>query len=235
MSEIKANRTKNLRYKWSALATMGWQSIWDELDAIGEACADIHWYVDQDDETLLNALDGDDEEVWEFKMAFADLEAKADQIAEALREQFGRGRSDDPDRDFDDCTVALVGNRYQMIGFYGEGGMEEDYHSLTAYDAQLAQTEAGKRLMRKTKADMLSTIGQCVGTLIAFLDLRQSYDYLRATFDILRDENTSLLKQIKAIEAAYEAADAAGWYSWKPEVKKFDRLLDCLPDRAWVE
>ena len=76
--------------------------------------------------------------------------------------------------------------------------MEEDYYSLTAYDAQLAQTEAGKRLMRKTKADMLSTIGQCVGTLIAFLDLRQSYDYLKATVDILRDENTSLLKQIRA-------------------------------------
>lgn len=168
-------------------------------------------------------------------MAFADLEARADQLAEALREQFGRGRSDDPDRDFDDCTVALVGNRYRMIGLYGEGGMEEDYYSLTAYDAQLAQTEAGKRLMRKTKSDMLSTIGQCVGTLIAFLDLRQSYDYLKATFDILRDENTSLLKQIKAIETAYDAADAVDWCSWKPEVKKFDRLLDCLPDRAWVE
>ena len=134
MSEIKANRTRNLRYKRPALATMGWQSIWDELDAIGEACADIHWFVDQDDETLLNALDGDEDEVWEFKMAFADLEARADQLAEALREQFGRGRSDDPDRDFDDCTVALVGNRYRMIGLYGEGGMEEDYYSLTASD-----------------------------------------------------------------------------------------------------
>ena len=67
---------------------------------------------------------------------------------------------------------------------------------------------------------MLSTIGQCVGTLIAFLDLRQSYDYLKATFDILRDENTSLLKQIKAIETAYDAADAVDWCSWKPEVKK---------------
>ncbi len=68
-----------------------------------------------------------------------------------------------------------------------------------------------------------------------FLDLRQQYDYLKATFDILWDENTSLLKQIKEIEAAYEAADETGWYSWYAEVKRFDQLLDCLPDRAWIE
>ena len=109
------------------------------------------------------------------------------------------------------------------------------YVALASYDHELAQTEAGKRLMRKTKAEMISTIGQCVGVLIAFLDLRQQYDYLKATFDILRDENTSLLKQIKEIEAAYVEADAAGWYSWRLEVKRFDRLLDYLPERTWIE
>ena len=42
MSEIKANRTRNLRYKRPALATMGWQSIWDELDAIdADGCVSI--------------------------------------------------------------------------------------------------------------------------------------------------------------------------------------------------
>ena len=49
----------------------------------------------------------------------------------------------------------------------------------------MAQTEAGKRLMRRTKADMIATIGQCLGILLAFFDLRQQYDYLKATFDIL--------------------------------------------------
>lgn len=68
-----------------------------------------------------------------------------------------------------------------------------------------------------------------------FLDLRQQYDYLKATFDILWDENTSLLKQIKEIEAACEAANETEWYSWYAEAKRFDQLLDCLPDRAWIE
>lgn len=232
MSNSKAANTRNLRWKRPALASMGWSSIWEELDAIVEACGDIHWFIDQDDETLLNALDGDEDEVWEFKFAFADLEAKADQLGEALREQFGRGRSDDPDRDFDDCTVALVGNRYEMVGY---DGYEEDYYGLTGYDRNLAQSEAGKRLMRKTKADMLSTIGQCVGTLLAFLDLRQSYDYLKATFDILRDENTSVLKQVKEIDAAYEAANASGFWYGDDATKRFDRLLEELPARAWIE
>lgn len=232
MSEIKANRTRNLRYKRPALASLGWDAIWRELEEIQEVCSDVHWFTDQDDDTLLNALDGDEEETWEFKLAFSDLEAKANQLSEALLEQFGRGHSDDPDRDYDDCTVALIGNRYRTVGY---DGYEEDYYDLTSYEQELAHTEAGKRLMRKTKADMLATIGQCVGTLLAFLDLRQQYDYLKATFDILRDENTSMLKQIKEIEAAYEAADAAGWYSWSPEVKRFEQLLDCLPDRVWIE
>lgn len=108
--------------------------------------------------------------------------------------------------------------------------------SLTRYEEELAETEAGKWLMRLTKKDMISTIGQSVGTLIAFLDLRQSYDYLKATFDILRDENTSMLQQIKAIEAAYEEACCTDWWHRKREaVDKFDQLLEALPDRVWIE
>lgn len=232
MSEIKANRTRNLRYKRSALASMGWDAIWQELEDIQEACSNVHWFFDQDgDETLLNALNGDEEDEWEFKMAFADLEAKADQLCDALRYQFDWRTRDDPERDFNDCTVALIGNRYKTIGFDVE---EEDYFSLTGYDQELAYTEAGKRLMRKTKAEMISTIGQCVGILVAFLDLRQQYDYLKATFDILRDENTSLLKQVKEIEAAYEAMVTADWAERPAAEKRFDQLLDCLPEgRGW--
>ena len=72
-------------------------------------------------------------------------------------------------------------------------------------------------------------MGQCFGILIAFLDLRQQYDYLKATFDILRDENTSLLQQIKAIDAAYDAMDRADWVKRPALEKEFDQLLaPCL-------
>ncbi len=225
----KANRTRNLRYKRPALASMGYDFIRPELWEIQDACTDIHYYIDHDDDTLLNALDGDDEAVWEFKLAFADLEAKVERLIYAIGE---RCDYDGFPRMFDDCTVALVGDQYDLVGY---DSLEEDYFSLCSYDEKLAQTEAGRRLMRLTKAEMRSTIGQCVKISWAFLDLRQQYDYLKATFDILRDENTSLLKQIKEIDSAYSAADAVEWYEWKDEVKRFDRLLAALPDRAWVE
>ena len=65
--------------------------------------------------------------------------------------------------------------------------------------------------------------------------MRQSYDYLKATFDILRDENTSMLQQVKEIDAAYQALVTADWVERPSLEKRFDRLLDALPDRAWVE
>ena len=209
---------------------MGFEFLRVELDDIRDACDTIHWWTDQDDETLLNALDGDDEDVWEFKLAFSHLEAKADELFEMIYELCRY--EDDFGQVYDDCTVALIGNRYQTIGY---DSFEEDYYALTGYEPGLAQTESGKRLMRRTKAEIISIIGQCFGILIAFLDLRQQYDYLKATFDILRDENTSMLQQVREIDAAYKALVTADLSARSEAEKKFDRLLSALPDRAWVE
>lgn len=209
---------------------MGFEFLRVELDDIRDACDTIHWWTDQDDETLLNALDGDDEDVWEFKLAFSHLEAKADELFEMIYELCRY--EDDFGQVYDDCTVALIGNRYQTIGY---DSFEEDYYALTGYEPGLAQTESGKRLMRRTKAEIISIIGQCFGILIAFLDLRQQYDYLKATFDILRDENTSMLQQVREIDAAYKALVTADWSARSEAEKKFDRLLSALPDRVWVE
>ncbi len=225
ISTIKSTRTRNLRFNSPALASLGFADILEELYSIMDACSDVQWFVDQDDDTLLNALDGDDEAEWEFRMAFADLSGKSGQLYDMIQDNIDY-------QTFDDCIVSLIGNRYQLVGFDMD---EEDYFSLTAYEQELAYTEAGKRLMRKTKAEIISTVGQCIGILIAFLDVRQSFDYLKATFDILKDENTSLLQLIKEIDQAYEKAADVGFYSWHDEVKAFDRLLEALPERAWIE
>lgn len=222
----KKSRAMALRYKKGALASMSYDAILQELYDIQEACTDVRWYLEQGDETLLNALGDDEEAEWEFRMAFCDLDGKAEILRNAVDEYIIQ-------EEYDDCTVALIGNRYAAVGY---DGYEEDYYALTSYEAELAQTEAGKRVMRHTKVEMLSLIGQCLGTLIAFLDLRQQYDYLKATMDILRGENTSLLKQIKEIDAAYDSAAEIGFaYSWYPEVKRYNALIASLPDRMWIE
>lgn len=231
MSGTKASRTRDMRYKRPALASMSYDAMRTELWNIRDACVDIHFFTDQDDDTLLNALDGEEDEVWEFRMAFSDLEAKADRLEQIIGDYYGWG-DNGLERTYNDCTVALIGDRYKILGYDSE---EEDYFALTSYDERLAHTEAGKRLMRRTKAEMLSTIGQCMGILLAFLDLRQQYDYLKATFDILRDENTSLLQTIKEIDAAYDAVTVEWWNRSNEAVRQFDALLENLPERAWVE
>lgn len=226
MPQTKAERAKMLRYKQPALMSMGFDAITTELEEIREACSDVRWFMEDDDETLLNALDGDDEAEYEFRIAFADLSTKTEQLQSALQDWDVRDY-------FDDCTVALIGNRYKLVGY---DSLEEDYYALASYEIDLACTESGKKLMRKTKADMLSSIGQCMGITLAFYDLRQSYDYLKATIDILRDENTSLLQVIKQIDDAYEAAFEEGLqYDWGDKNRKFNALLDQLPDRIWLE
>lgn len=229
----RIRRARALRYKKAALSTLTIDAMLDELGEIQEACSDIHWYVDSEDDTLLNALNGDDEEEYEFKTLFADLEANADRLYDAIQENYVNSIWLPHLHDyFDDCIVSLIGNRYELIGF---DFIEEDYFALTSYQSELAVTESGKRLMRHTKAEIIAMIGHCLGILLAFFDLRQQYDYLKAALDVLRDENTSYLKVIKEISDAYEKAAEGNFHVWNEETRKFDQLLSNLPDRAWIE
>lgn len=228
MAVDKEQRTRALRYKRPALASMGYEWLDSELGEIAEACNDVAWYA-QDDDALLAALDGDDEEAFEFRMMFSDLSTQCSALQSRLYE-LGQRDEDGAARTYNDCTVALIGNRYQTIGF---DTLEEDYYSLTSYQQELAHTEAGKRLMRHTKAEILSIIGQSVGILVAFLDMRQRYDYLKATMDVLRDGNQSILQAVKELEKIYEEAAAAGFSGKAGD--RFDELLWTVPERMWVE
>ena len=102
--------------------------------------------------------------------------------------------------------------------------------SLVSAESSWAVSETNKRVMRMTKQEIIEKVGQCVGITLAFIDLRQQYDYLKATFDILRDENTSLLQTIRDIEKAYDEFQD----SYQKE-KEFDLLVKNLPEKMWVE
>jgi hypothetical protein len=220
----KAERSKNMRYKKPALAMLSREGVFDELYDISSKCSDLQYYM-SDDDTLLNALDGDEEDEYEFRMLFGDLSAKCDFLNEAMADNYVTEH-------LDDFLVGCLGGRYCVIGY---DGYEEDYFGLTRFESGLAQTESGKRLMRLTKEQLLSVAGQVMGIVISFLDVRQKYDYLRATFDILKDQNTSILDNIKAIEEAYEKAANENFYDGQPNTRLFNTLLSNLPDRAWLE
>ena len=223
----KAEASRNLRYKRPALSDLSYYEIVEKLDEISEACSEIHWAF-EDDETLINALDGNDEEAWEFKMLFGSLEAEAYQLSEAMTDGY-EYLWDDPEKHWNDLSVALIGNRFELVGF---DDYQEDYFTLSSYEQELATSEAGKRVCRLTKAEMLSQIGQVLGLILAFHNVEMKYDALKATIDILRDRNTSIIKQIKAIEAAYTKAQ--GEPEWSRNWKVFDRMTSELPEQLWI-
>lgn len=232
--EAKQLAARQLRCKRPALADMDYGELVETLWAIQEDCYEIRDMV-ADDEKLIAALDGDEEEAYEFQMAFADVEGSCDQLIGAIEERQRDLREDEVEREYNDCTVALVGELYKLVGY---DSYEEDYYGLTSWDREYAEEESGKRLMRKTKAEMLNTIGYNMRLFLGYQNLKQQYEHLKATIEIVKGTNQTLIDQLREIEAAYEEAERASSgfkYNWYNEVKAYNRLLEKVPDQFWVE
>lgn len=222
----KQETARNLRFKKAIVAEFNLEGIITELGDIQSACDDVRYYFEGDDETLLNALDGDEEEEYEFRMMFSDLSFECERLYTILRDEYVTEY-------FDDflCSVSK-GSNLDLLGY---DSYETDYYKLTGFDIQLGQEESQKRMLKLTKKELIDTGCQCFGIVTAFLDIRSKYDNLKAAFDILRDEHTSFLQTIKNIENAYERANDADWREWDNEVKEFEKLVNALPDRVWLE
>lgn len=220
----KQEVARNLRYKKAIVEQFNLEAILSELEQIMCDCDDVRYFFDSTDETLLNALDGDEDEEFEFRMMFSELSSESEQLIDILRDDYVTEY-------FDEflCTVSK-GSGMRLIGF---DDYETDYFRLASYEAVWGQEESAKRLMRLTKQEIIRTGCQCFGIITSFVNIRAKYDNLKGAFDILRDANTSFLKTIKDIEAAYERADESDWSI--EESRKFDQLVNALPDRYWIE
>ena len=60
--ETRRIKAMNLRYKKPIAKGLNLDDIRNSLWDISEACGDVQYYIDSDDETLLNALDGDEDD-----------------------------------------------------------------------------------------------------------------------------------------------------------------------------
>ncbi len=75
---MNQERAKALRYKRSALSTMGYDQITRELDEISEVCDDIRWAFDDEDVTQA-IMDGEDDDSG-YRMEFSELSALVDRL-----------------------------------------------------------------------------------------------------------------------------------------------------------
>ncbi len=226
--ETKRNKALQLRYKKPIARNLNLDSIKEELWEIQEACGDVRWYFETDDDTLINVLDGDEDEAHEFKMMFADLSAECEEMQDDLNEEWV------PDC-FDRFFVA-IGAGKDFGGLLGYDIYEHDYFGLSCADAWV-EDESKKVLKRMTKDQLIEAARQCFRVYQSFIALSYRYDCLKAAMDILRDQNTGYLQMVRQIEEVYERADkeSCGFrYRWCKEVKELDRMLENMPPEAWL-
>ena len=88
--ETKRRKAIRMRYKKPIVKDLNLDYINQDLWDIQEECENIRWYTDSDDgeDSLINALAGDEDEAYEFKMAFADLCAECERMANDLDEEW---------------------------------------------------------------------------------------------------------------------------------------------------
>ena len=218
----------NLRYKKPIAKGLNLDDIRNSLWDISEACGDVQYYIDSDDETLLNALDGDEDDAYEFKMMFSTLSAECEQM------QYDLGNEYIPE--YFDLFFAAVNKGGEMLGF---DTYEGDYYGFGSFESTYANEEAVKKIKVLTKDKMIETMQCCFRVYQAYIGLTYRYDCIKSAMDILRSENTSYLKMIKEIEELYENADGEteGFkYCWNGStLKKLDRLLENVPQEAWIQ
>lgn len=228
--ETKRFKAKQLRYKKPIVKDLNLDAIKRDLWDIQGECENVRWYVDSDDgeDSLINALDGDGDEAYEFKMAFADLCAECERMDMDLGEEW-------VPECFDIFFVAAgAGNSWG--GLLGYDYFEQDYFGIGCSDC-FAEDEAGKKLKKMKKDDLIAAARQCFKIFQAYMGLKNRYDSLKAAMDILRDQNTGYLQVVKEIERLYGEMDKDYWSrrEWSGESRDWERYTDALPAEAWVQ
>lgn len=227
-TEKKAYKAKQLRYKRPIARDLNLDQIRSEMWGMMSVCEDIHWY-DNDEESLVNALDGDEDEAYEFKMAFSDLEAELEQFQEDIDREYVTG--------YFDLFFPAVKARFAG-GYLGYDQYEGDYYGLEPYEYGYAEDEAGKKLTALTKKELLEAAGSCMKIFRQYTALRYRYDCLDAAIEILRGKNMERIKVVKGIEEQYQIAEeASDGFEFKnnKEVYKLDGMLDLVPQEYWIQ
>lgn len=225
----RRQKARNLRYKKPIVRDLNLDAITEDLWDIQEECENIRWYTDTEDgeDSLINALAGNEGEAYEFKMAFADLCAECDKMREDLQEEWVP--------ECFDIFFVVAGAGSSWGGLLGWDSFEQDYFGID-FRESFAEDEAKKKLKQMTKDDMIAAIRQCFKIFHAYIGLKNRYDNLKAAIDILRDQNTGYLQIVKEIGRLYEEMDKDYWSRgrYSKESREWERYTDALPPEAWI-
>lgn len=227
--DLRQQKARALRYKKPMMRYMNIDFIYQSIEEMRDAVADVQWFMD-DRESLTNALCGDEDEAYEFQMAFADMAAELEFFESDLGE----------DTWIPECFDELFPATYPegFGGMLGYDSFEGDYMGLDPYEYRLGKEEAEKRICRMTKKELLEAVGACLKIYAQFTAIQYRYDCLSASLDIVRGKNLERLKLIKAVEEQYEKAneESDGFRcDWSEAVRRFEGLLWEVPQEYWIQ
>ena len=230
----KAEQCRSLMYKRSMVNELNYFEINESLMDMTEVCSNIHYAFD-DDETLINAFDGNEDQAHEFIMTFSDLDSEVERLYESFEEMYRY--EDDPERKFNDMTVSLIGEWFKLLGF---DSYRNDYFSFdNPISEEVAADESRKRIMRKTKKEILDEIGLTMALIIRYIDIKSRFECMRATIDIFQNKNIAVLGVLKDINDKYRGLfDKSGELDDRhkgKEIREFDKIVGELPEKYWIE
>lgn len=220
--EHRIREARNKRYKKPICKNINMDEInrfcWEAMEASSDVA-----YAAENKDVFVDAMGGDEEEAFEFRMAFTDLEVDVERFQNDLQETW-----------IPECfDLFFAGVGGDGGGWLGYDAYEEDYMSLDGFEVEAAQREAIKQLARLTKAELLEAAGKCLRIVTAYIALKSRYEDLQAGLNIIRGVNSGLLAVIKQINALYDA-DMADGLKWGKHQQEFNRLVGQLPDECWV-
>ena len=237
--ELMIEKARNLRYQKPIAKSINWYQIYNDLNEIEEASADIRWMT-EDEEQLVDLMDGDEEQAFEFKMAFSDLsydcERLRDELDDIQRYDFISGEDLDEDgAPLFDLFFPAVKMQDDYLGY---DSYEQDYFPIDRYAADAGNRVARKRLFRLTKDQLLDLSGMALEIARSYMSMKYRYSCLKAGFDILRGENESLLRIVKSIDVLWEKWNEesdGGKYRYTKSGDELDKALREVPERLWIE
>lgn len=227
--EFKIKKARKLRLMKPLVRDLNLDTIKQELYDMQEECYNVSYYCDSDGDTLLNALEGDEDEAYEFKMAFADLSAECDQMIYDLEDSY-------IPENFDTLLTAIGAGEYGG-GYLLWDDFEGDYFGLNTSNEQL-EREAAEKVKRYTKDQLIEFYTASLKLIYAYVGLRYRYDSLKAAIDIIKEQNTGVLKVVREIDQLYDKAekDSNGFiYQWEESVRELENRFKELPQEAWLQ
>lgn len=221
--EAAKKKARELRWKKPLVHELNLDDIRMNLSEMEEACSNVRWYLGKEVEELEELLGEDD--AFEFQNSFSALSGDIYQVQNQLDEIWI------PEY-FDDFLAAVHPEGKDV---YGYDEYEEDSFRLDGYMAEFACQEAGERMQRKTKKELIDCCHTVLGVVCLYMSIKYRFDSLSAAFDVLMERSEKQLRAVREIEEAYEAAEKEGFDEWNEATRKLDKLIRELPDRIWIE